>query len=143
MITSPPTQDAPEIRGGVYRVYTLFKEDIERLREAGGPVADLPDLAGVRENMAVAVVEANGRIVAYWCLFYALHAEPLFIAPEWRTHPAVVKGIVKGMLEEAGKTGEGAIYASIETEEVEEYGARLGFTPVPGRLWEMKLPKEN
>lgn len=121
------------------QAYTLCKEDIERAREAGGPLAALPDLSGVRENMAVVVVEKAGRIVGYWCLFYALHAEPLEIVPEERGNPAVGRALVGAMLEEARKTGEGKVFCIIDTPTVEDLGAKLGFAPIPGRMWEMPL----
>lgn len=121
------------------RGYTLFKEDIERLREAGGPMADLPDLAGVRENMAVAVVEVNGTIVAYWPLFMAMHAEPLWITPTQRHNPGVIRAMVEAMLTEARQHDEPAVYCSILAPQVEAYAARLGFVQLPGTMWEKPL----
>ena len=122
------------------RAYTLFREDIERLREAGGPIGDLPDLSGVRENMAVAVVEREGQIIAYWALFMALHAEPLWIVETERHNPVVIRALIGAMLEEASKHGEPAVYCSITDPRVESYAQRLGFSPVVGRLWEKPLP---
>jgi hypothetical protein len=117
------------------KTYTLAKEDIERVREAGGKLAEIADLSAVRENVAVTVVEVDGTIAAYWGVFYALMAEPLWIAPEWRKHPGVVSGVIDAMLAEAYRTGEPGVMCTIIDQQVETYAQRLGFDPVPGRLF--------
>jgi hypothetical protein len=120
------------------RTYVLPKEDVERAAEAGGPLADVLDWDHVRNNMAIPVVEIDGAIVAYWCLFYALHAEPLFVHEAWRKHPGVIGGIVEALMTEAYKTGERSLHVQIRPDDVEHirpYAERLGFIHDPGEMF--------
>lgn len=120
------------------RMYTLPPAEIERVRGAGGPLADMADLSRVAQDMKVTVVEIDGAIVAYWVLFTALHAEPLWVKAEWRRSPSVINGIVQAMLQEAARTTEPAIFSLVEpanAEVVGEYARRLGFEEVPGTLF--------
>lgn len=120
------------------RAFTLPKADFERVREAGGPLAAEPDLSEAKENMAACVVEVDGRVVAYWALFYCLHAEPLWVHPDHRRNPGVIGGVIDAMLQEAFKTGEPAVFSLIKDENLDivgSYAQRLGFQPDPGTLF--------
>ena len=123
------------------RHFVLPPEEIERVQEAGGPLADLPERSGLRD-MTVVVAEVDGRIVAYWVLWYALHAEPLWIAEDHRGDPGVARGLVDLTLETARATGEPAAYAQIEPDNLPTVGAmaaRAGFAPAPGTTFYLLL----
>lgn len=130
------------------RTYLLPSDQVERLREAGGPLADLsPEQLAQLERASIAVVEIAGRIVAYWVVFYALHAEPLWVAPSARLHP----GILRSLLEQTGaiiaETGEATTFAIIDPADAAAvHGVlpdRLGFARVPGDLYYLSVPQEG
>lgn len=121
---------------------TLAPDEIQKAIDAGGPLADLQASPERMAEMAVAVVEVDGAVVAYWVCWYALHVEPLWIHPDWRKHPAVVGGIVGEMQKNAEATGEPAAFCVIEAENllvVAPYAKRLGFYEAPGTLYYLML----
>ena len=123
------------------QIYVLPSDQLDRVREAGGPLTDLPELSGLKE-MSVVVAEVDGRIVAYWVLWYALHAEPLWIAEAYRKHPGVARGLVEQTVALAKSSGEPAAYAQIDAENLDAvgpYADRLGFAPAPGSMFYLLL----
>lgn len=124
--------------------YILPVAQLERLREAGGVLADrdtYPTLETLKD-MAVAVVEIDGRIVGYWVTWYALHAEPLHIAEPYRTHPRVGRLLIEQVRDILQRSGEVSAFATIEepnTEVVGAYAGRLGFHRAPGSLFYLVL----
>jgi hypothetical protein len=119
------------------RHYLLPPDQIERVREAGGPLAELPDLSKVRDQTRVAVVEVDGRIVGYWVLWMALHVEPLWVTPDVRRAPAVIKGLLAEVESAILSSGESAAFAVIDPSDVAQvaaYAERLGFHDAPGKL---------
>lgn len=124
------------------RTYTLAPDQVHRALEAGGPLKEMQVDPERMKDMSVAVVEVDGRIVAYWVIWYALHVEPLWIQPEWRRHPGVCSGLVKQMQAVVEETAEPAAYCEIGEENLEAiapYAERLGFLPAPGRLYYLVL----
>jgi hypothetical protein len=120
------------------RHFTLPPAEVMRALEAGGPLKDLPVEADRLKDMTVAAVEFDGEIVAYWVIWYALHVEPLWVRPEFRKHPAVIRGIVAEMQRVVEATGEPAAFCVIEAEnlaEVAPYANRLNFSEAPGKLF--------
>jgi len=122
------------------RRFTLSPDQVARVQEAGGPLADAdPEKL---KDMSIAVVEVDGRIVAYWVVFYALHVEPLWIAEDHRKSPGVVGGIVQQMQTIVEATSEPAAFCLIEEANaavVAPYADRLGFHEAPGRVYYLVL----
>lgn len=121
------------------RAYLLPLDQIERLREAGGPLveADLSQLA----LEALPVIEVDGRIVAYWPMFYALHLEPLWIAESQRRIPGVATRLLDLMTEALHAIGKPVAFAVIDpTTPVLKMAERLGFDRVPGDLYYVTVP---
>lgn len=129
------------------RAYLLPTDQASRALEAGGPLADLGATNETLAKMIVAVVEVDGRIVAYWVIWKALHVEPLWVEEAYRKHPAVIKGIVEAMQEGVVLTGEPSAFCVIEQENAEvvaQYATRLGFVPAPGSLYYLvPVPQEE
>jgi hypothetical protein len=123
------------------RAYVLDPADVERIREAGGPLADQPDLSKLAEA-SIPVVEVNGRIVAYWPCFYALHLEPLWIAEDHRKSAAVNRGLLECVAAVVQRTGEPVGFAIIDSPTAESYALaeRIGFARVPGDLYYVIVP---
>lgn len=122
--------------------YTLAPDQVHRALEAGGPLQEMQVEPERMKEMSVAVVEVDGKIVAYWVIWYALHVEPLWITPEYRKHPAVVGGLVRQMQQVVEETLEPAAFCVIEAENLEAvapYADRLGFQQAPGKLYYLVL----
>lgn len=127
------------------RSFLLPPAEIERLREAGGPLAEVSpeQLQTAAGRGAVAVVEVDGQIVAYWVVFYALHAEPLWVTPEQRKHPGVLRSLMETTRELIKDADEPVSFAIVGQEDLALHGvdpARLGFTRVPGDLYYLVMP---
>lgn len=117
---------------------TLDPAEVQKAIEAGGPLKDLQIQADKLKEMAIAVVEVDGVIVAYWVVWFALHTEPLWIHEDYRKHPRVVGGIVGEMQRIVEASGEPSAFCVIEDGEtaeiVRQYADRLGFHRAPGTL---------
>lgn len=133
---APPTLDITNKTPSL-RKYILPPDQLERIREAGGPLAEA-DLSKLVGRAHVAVVEIDGRIVAYWPVWQAVHAEPLWVAEDYRKSPAVIRGILDQVEVAMDQFGDPLIFAIIEDGNELTSGAyaqRLGFEKVPGELW--------
>lgn len=121
------------------RQFILPADQIDRLREAGGPLAEQTDLTYLASKGSVAVVELDGQIVAYWVVFYALHAEPLWVSLTARHNAAVLRALVQQLEQLLDNVGDPVGFAIIQEDEILEQGAkyarRVGFKPVPGTLY--------
>lgn len=117
---------------------TLAPSEVQRAIDAGGPLSELQVSAEALKSMTIAVVEVDGAIAAYWVVSYALHVEPLWIAPRWRKHPGVVGGIVQQMQRVVEATEAPAAFCVIDdanAAEMAPYADRLGFVRAPGTLY--------
>lgn len=127
------------------RHFILPPDQIERLREAGGPLADremYPSLARLTA-MTCPVVEVDGQIVAYWILWQALHVEPLWIHEDHRQAPGIARGLVEEVFQAIAAAGEQTAFSVVEDATlavIGSYAARLGFQEAPGRLFYIVLP---
>jgi hypothetical protein len=119
------------------RAYLLPLDQIERLREAGGPLAEV-DLTQL-DLEALPVIEVDGSIVAYWPIFYALHLEPLWIAED---HRHQVGRLLLTLMEQTLTTlGKPVAFAVIDPDTpVLALAERLGFDRVPGDLYYVTAP---
>lgn len=126
------------------RHYILPPDQFERLREAGGPLADrdvYPSLARLAQ-MVCPVVEVDGQIVAYWILWQALHAEPLWVHEDHRQASGVARGLVEEVFRAIAAAGEQTAFSVVEEAGlavIGPYAARLGFQEAPGRLFYIVL----
>lgn len=141
-IDAPPTLDA--VAPPKLRAYFLPMEEAERLREAGGPLAEA-DLSNMRAAL-LAVVEVDGKIVAYWPVWQAIHAEPLWVTEEQRHNPAVIRGILDQVEQAMIQANDPIIFAIIGEADLltsGRYAKRLGFTRVPGDLYVLHRDTEE
>lgn len=121
------------------RRYTLPHAESQRAIDAGGPLADLQLDATKLAEMSIAVVEVDGVIVAYWVVWWALHMEPLWVHPDHRTSPSVIRNIVAQVQEIVVSTEAPSAFCVVEDGEtagvVAQYADRLGFLKAPGQLY--------
>ena len=120
------------------RACVLRGEDIARVREAGGPLDEHPEVLDQLKTGVVAAVEDDeGRIVAYWPIWVGIHAEPLWVTQAART-PKVIRCLIQtlqqALAEEAIPTafaviGHGDLATSLPP------ALKLGFQRVPGDLY--------
>jgi hypothetical protein len=133
------TGDPPRVRA-----YMLPMDQAERLREAGGPLAEA-DLSNMRSAL-LAVVEVDGQIVAYWPVWQATHAEPLWVAEAQRHNPAVIRAILAQVEQAMAILHDPLIFAIIGDADLlgsGHYAMRLGFTRVPGDLFVLQRTPEE
>jgi hypothetical protein len=121
------------------RAFLLPLDQRERLREAGGPLADT-DLSTLQAK-ALPVIEVDGQIVAYWPCFYALHLEPLWVTEDARQHPAVLRALLELLQQTLMEIGEPVSFAVIDpATPTLPLAERLGFARVPGDLYYVTMP---
>ncbi len=123
------------------KLLILSADAIERVREAGGPLAEVEDLSGLRDEKTIVAVEVDGRVVAYWVAFYALHLDPLWIAEAHRGNPAVNRTLLEGMGAVVVQTQESVAFAVLADGAPHlSQAERLGFARVPGDLYYVTVP---
>lgn len=121
----------------------LTGADLDRIKEAGGELAEFPGSFGEQwgERGCCPAIEVDGKVVAYWGVFWAVHAEPMYVAPEHR-NPGVIRALI-GLLEATlAEMKVDLACAVIEQEQVDtagRYAQRLGFKQVDGSLFYLTL----
>jgi len=127
-----------EVRG-----FRLPVDQIERIREAGGPLAEV-DLSRISHAL-IAAVEVDGQLVAYWPVWKAVHAEPLWIAEPYRQSLAVSRALLAEVDQAVEEMGDPVVFAIIGELDLLTNGrqaSRLGFQRVPGDLYYLIRPPD-
>jgi len=124
--------------------------EFARLRKAGGPLGDalrtqlqLPD----PDHTRIGVVEdATGAIKGYVVLFDALHVEPVWFDEDIRHRPKLGAKMLDWVIQELRGTGAEAAFGIIleaDQATVAPFAAKLGFTPLPGQLYAVRIARED
>ena len=131
-VTAPTTQ-SPTVR-------VLPPEEWTRLRDhepfaSGG----LPD----PEYWRIIVAEQGDRIVAFTCLYTAVHYEPIWIHPEFRHRPQLFQDLwqaSKAVLDQAGVQ---LLFAQVPDTlpQQKRLVEKFGFQPAPGQLYVLEVSK--
>lgn len=83
------------------------------------------------ENARVIVVEDEGRIVGTWTLMRVVHAECIWIAPEYRGRVGVVKRLLRGLHDLAAVWGAAKVVTGSVSGHVTDLILRFGGQPLP------------
>lgn len=101
-------------------------------REEWSRLADTPELGPIWQTIPpsarVVVVEAEGRIVATWCLLFVAHLEGAWVDP---AHPVAAVALLRGVRAVAGDLGLTSVWTGSTTPEVADILSRMGATRVP------------
>ena len=130
-------------------VRELPPEEYDRLRDAGGPFGTalrgdlpLPD----PEHTRIGVIEdATGTIKGYVVLFDALHVEPVWFDEDIRHRPKAGAKMLDWVVGEVKRTGADSAFGIIleaDQATVAPFAAKLGFTPLPGQLYAVRIARE-
>jgi len=120
-------------------IRVLPPEEWDRLRTFPDFLGGLPDPSHWR----IIVAEDAGQILAYNCLYEAVHAEPLWIRPDHRHHAHLFRDlwrVTKQTLEEAGVD---LVHVCVpdtlpgQQRLVEKFGG----IPAPGKLYLLEIGK--
>lgn len=97
----------------------------------------LPPPETSRIIVAEVASAAGPQIVAYWGLFFALHAEPLWIHPDYRRRPGLVRRLWTGMLDTMRSLNASTAFACVFDENVptQRLAGKAEFTKLPGSLY--------
>ena len=141
--SAPPAAPFPAAADRLV-VRELDRGEYNRVQEAGGPLAGY-DLSQI-EHMRITAVEQDGRIVAYWCASMLVHAEPLWIAPEARGRPIVVRKLLQGLiaiLQDLGCQVAFGVIADADFDVNLPMARRMGFEKVPGDTYVIHVPQKG
>jgi hypothetical protein len=92
------------------------------------------------ENSRIlAAFNENGEIVSTWTLFAIVHAEPLWVRPDYRNHPTLLKHMNRNMTRIFKESGFANVYTvvldAVHAKVMTRLAAWFGFTPVKGQLF--------
>ena len=90
-------------------------------------------------NAEVVVVERDGEIVGCWALLQIVHAECVWVAPEYRGVSAVARRLLAGMRRVARAMGVSRVVTAALTPEVEQLLSKLQAEELPGRHFVMPV----
>lgn len=97
------------------------------------------------DRVAVMGVFRGDKLVGYWMLYDAVHVEPLWVAPEERKNPRLVRQLWGKVAEKLVESGTPMAYATIGDAALElnaPMAMRLGFKPLPTNLFYLVVNKE-
>jgi hypothetical protein len=90
--------------------------------------------------------DLSGKVVAYWCVFAAIHVEPVWIAPEHRARPGLIRSLWGKVRAVLVASGEKIAFCNIFDEGLpvkEAMAARLGFQKLPGSLYFITVQRDE
>lgn len=127
-------------------VRTLPPDEVHRITQAQGPMADHPNPEALKDTTRIVVLEKAGEIVGYWVMFDTVHIEPLWLDPETRNHPKAALGLLAQVYTELQGAGVRQVFAVIGDADAEVMGPmaeQLGLTKVPGQLFGGFVPPKS
>lgn len=103
----------------------------------------LPDFTeGLPDPQAWRIIVAEeggegGRIVAYNCVYDAVHAEPVWIHPDYRHRPVLFKRLWQGTLTVLDDLGARLVHVCVRDDlpRQQQLVERFGFVPAPAKLY--------
>lgn len=105
-----------------------------------------PSFAGGLPNpdtSRILVAELNGEIVGFWGLFAAVHAEPLWIHPDHRSRPGLIRRLWTALTNEMRETNTEIAFACIADTDAAKnvpLALRQGFERYAGDLYFVRVP---
>lgn len=118
--------------------------------EEWGKVAHLEPFASqglpAPEHSRIIVAEQEGTIVAYWGLFSAIHVEPLWIHPDHRKRPGLVRRLWLAVVETlrgAGVRTAFACIADVDAAQNVPLALRHGFVRIQGDLYFVQIKEHD
>jgi len=93
-------------------------------------------------RVVVAQDKVSGAFVGYWFLFDAVHVEPVWIDPNYRKRPSLIRrlwGKVREILETGDVPGAWATIMHADTMPNAAQAVRLGFKRIPGDLYYLRV----
>jgi len=91
----------------------------------------------------ICAVTPTGEIAASWWLSVAWHVEPLWIAPEHRKRPGLIRRLWDRVHQELIDQGADVAFGIITDPTVVGQAGRLGFSRAPGDLYFLRVNKEK
>ena len=88
------------------------------------------------------MAEQEGTIVAYWGIFTAIHIEPLWIHPDYRSRAGLVRRLwteVTATLQAANVRTAFACIADVDAAKNVPLALRHGFTRIQGDLYFVRI----
>jgi hypothetical protein len=139
--------EMPAPIGGVIEGIQAEEVPAERWQELFGEHEPFKSLGfpPANNNKVVALIDhSTGRVRAYWWLCSAVHFEPLWIAPEDRKNPGVIRRLWRGVVKVAKQCGIVSAFALIDhnnpqADEVHTAALRLGFHRAGADLYYVML----
>jgi len=103
-----------------------------------------PVLPTLPERTQILAVQHEGRIVGTWAILPYIHAEGLWIDPEYRNAGAVALRLLRRMPAIAASMGaNGAVLTAALDQDLEGYLRRLGAVPLPGVQYVLPLVRKG
>ncbi|KKM71146.1 hypothetical protein LCGC14_1433570 [marine sediment metagenome] len=119
-------------------VRSLPPEEYPRILDAPGPLSELPGLPDPDHSRIIVLEDADGQIRGYWLLFNAIHAEPLYLAPEVRQRAKAGRDLLRQVYTELREAGVQTVFAVVSPEDLDTIGPmaeHLGLHPLPGTIY--------
>lgn len=81
--------------------------------------------------------QTGGPIVAFVCLWTAIHCEPVWFDPTVRHHPKLFQGLWEAAQTTVAAAGGSMVFATIDDDDpgLQDLWQRFGFIRAPGRLY--------
>ena len=96
-------------------------------------------------SVAAGAIDSSGRIVAVWCAITVVHLEPLWISPEHRHSPFILRrlwGALRDALRDLGVRHTLTVI-SPDVPVTARIAERLGAERMPGDLYTLNVTEEK
>lgn len=104
--------------------------------------AEALDGYALHENaVAAAAINGDGEVVGVWCAMLVLHAEPIWVRPDYRKHPSLLKRLWGAFREIASDLGaRQAVSVVLESNrETVRLAEWVGAEKLKGSVWMLNM----
>ena len=94
------------------------------------------------EHWRIIVAEQGERIVAFTCLYTAVHYEPIWIHEDFRRHPHLFQDLWQASKQVLDEAGVSLLFAQVPDTlpHQKRLIEKFGFQPAPGQLYLLHVP---
>lgn len=115
----------------------LGRHEFHRLGTLEVFAGRIPDPS--RSRVFVIEDKLTGAILGYWCLLSIVHAEPIGLEPDLKTHPTLLAEFLAMVMNAAKTESPGGVFFLAETEQSADMARRLGAVALPGLPFHLPL----
>lgn len=145
LATAPPEAVSPEaVPERVPPAVRLLPQDEWHRLYSVPPFSEGIQVSLSQHDSVIVAEDERGQIVGYWLMFYAMHVEPMWIAPAYRGRVGIIRRLWGAVQDRLRDLGLDLAFALINPgNPAVDYAKRLGFVRTQGDCYWVSAKKPS